>query len=441
MEEDFLAGGVLPPSQSYQYNVEDLLLRFGAGDPDKPERIPIEAAADFLTGEVEAGKISFPYQKYHSSPPEELFRGIRETPLNAQQPDSYRLYSYYPRHGMYWKPSLFRGLPLVLGVKENSYVRADVLSDLYVEDLRVEAKRFDQEKGVRGHWLDRERLRPIMLHALSRYQVITPRELRQSVYHCVAETKTFRPTLAKSVLLAVFGLERPREKHVLATPRRLEGLKWLDISAGWGDRLLTAMALKMEYLGFDPNVKLQPRYRAMVESFGSPAKHRVVPLPFENAPIGDFLPPGAPECYFDVVFSSPPFFDVEEYVPGQAGQSIVSYPELTGWLVHFLFASLRNAWGRLKPGGFLVIHMGDTKPSLPNGGVQMSELMNLFIEEQLPLSSWEGVIGLEGQSGYPRPVWVWKKCQSASVVRRWTPGRKRSITWMYPKVAEEMGLR
>ena len=144
--EDFLARDPLPPSQSYQYNVEELLLRFGAGDPNKPERIPIEAAADFLMAEVEAGKISFPYQKYHSSSPEELFKGIRETPPNAQQPDSYRLYSYYPRHGMYWKPSLFRGLPLVLGVKENSYTQADVLSDLYVEDLRIQARRFDQEQ-------------------------------------------------------------------------------------------------------------------------------------------------------------------------------------------------------------------------------------------------------------------------------------------------------
>ena len=65
----------------------------------------------------------------------------------------------------------------------------------------------------------------------------------------------------------------------------LAGYKWLDISAGWGDRLIAAISLDMEYLGYDPNVKLEPGHTAIIEKFGNKDKQKICYEPFETATI------------------------------------------------------------------------------------------------------------------------------------------------------------
>lgn len=68
----------------------------------------------------------------------------------------------------------------------------------------------------------------------------------------------------------------------------------------------------------------------------APARPRfeIIYAPFEEAQ----LPPGET---FDLVFTSPPFFDFEIYSK-QPGQSVARYPKLEEWLVNFLFASVRK---------------------------------------------------------------------------------------------------
>jgi hypothetical protein len=141
--------------------------------------------------------------------------------------------------------------------------------------------------------------------------------------------------------------------------------------------------------------------------FGDPNIHRVIYEPFETATI-----PGGP---YDVILSSPPYFTVEEYAPGQQGQSIVSYPEYNQWMVKFLFTALEKAWTNLKVNGYLILHLGDAKTIIT------SEATNIFIENYLPGASWEGVIGLQGEAGYPRPVWVWKKLPRYVKRNMWEP--------------------
>jgi hypothetical protein len=183
------------------------------------------------------------------------------------------------------------------------------------------------------------------------------------------------------------------------------------------------MSLGMDYQGYDPHQALEPGHTAMINRFGNPALHRVSYQPFETAELGEGL--------YDVVLSSPPYFTVEEYAPGEKGQSVVTYPDLPQWQVRFLFRSLERAWSRLKEGGYLILHLGDSQK------VHLAEATNLFIERYLPLASWEGVIGLAGAAGYARPVWVWKK---EAIKRRWCPQRmgERSLARWYPHLMQEL---
>lgn len=369
----------------------------------------VETTVDDLIPLIRSGVIWFPFQRYYRSDPWTLFNNLKTLRLQTSDRDFY-LRSYYPRHNTYLPP-LFRGKPLSIMGSRDTYLKADVLSDFFIEDYRLEAKRYDQEHSILECWNNNECIREILTNALKKPQ-ITPSSLRDTLYETIPEAKVFNPTWARELLFQVMG-------------ENLVGKKWLDISAGWGDRLLTAMSLDMDYVGFDPNYNLWPGHSQMIQCFGNPKRHKVIYEPFEKGEI--------PEGEYDVVLSSPPYFNLEEYAKGQEGQSIVSFPKQEQWMVRFLFVSLFKAWDRLKIGGYLILHLGDAKT------IMTAEAANLFIENHLPGSSWEGLIGLAGEAGYPRPVWVWKKVLP-SERKIWNPNKtvNRTLQEVYPEITKEL---
>ena len=380
----------------------------------EPQRELHYKEEDAFVAAVLTSKIRFPFQRGFMRSPAELFANLasRQT---SQGNNAYSLRSYYPQYGLY-EPPLFRGSPRTILADE--YTLVDILSDFYMEEERLKARRYDQPFSTLQAWADPSALKAIFncavslgynleehLHKSTSTTSGHPTILRKAIYKSIPEAKVFNPSWAKGLLRAVFGLQG------------LTGKRWLDISAGWGDRLLTAMALDMEYTGFDPNNELKVGHDAMIQQFGSAEKHCVRYEPFEKATnIG---------TDYDVILSSPPYFMVEEYAPGQVGQSIVSYPDFSQWMAWFLFASLSKAWAALKPGGYLILHLGDPQAR----EMRMAEATNLFIETLLPGSSWEGVIGVESGARFPRPVWVWKKLAIHSINPELEPPDPKQVIW------------
>lgn len=356
---------------------------------------------------INNGTIWFPWQKLNNNA-ETLFKNLQNKNAAILRPNGYRLYSYYPKYNLYLPP-LFRSQYIIV---DSSMLMKDVdiLSDMFLEDIRLESKKSGQEFSVLECWDDKDCLKTILKKSLE-YDTINPDTMREAIYNTIAEATIFKPSWAKALL-----------KLVMGDPK---GKSWLDISAGWGDRLLTAMALDMNYLGFDPNIRLKERHDLMIKQFGN-GNQKIVYEPFEN---------GVIDQTFDVILSSPPFFDIEIYAPGQKGQSIESYPSYGQWMAQFLFASLNKAWSHLKEDGYLILHLGDSKT------IHMAEATNLYIESFLINSSWEGVIGLQSYSKYPRPVWVWKKVSKNR--KLWSGNNslsyyKRRLIDTYPDLMREI---
>jgi hypothetical protein len=170
----------------------------------------------------------------------------------------------------------------------------------------------------------------------------------------------------------------------------------IDISAGWGDRLIAAMSMNIEYLGFDPNKELVAGHNKMIEMLGNKKIHKVISQPFEDSDYS--LPPN----YYDICLTSPPFFDLEIYSQDET-QSCIRYNQIQTWLKGFLFPSLDKIWKSLKDGGYLAIHLGDTYR------FRICDPMNHYIDEHLPKSFYRGVIGISGEHKRPTPVWIWQK--------------------------------
>jgi hypothetical protein len=358
----------------------------------------VESAVEYIANMVERGVIPFPRQSLFIESADVLFRNLQNYRIETSN-ERYELGPYYPTHNLY-RPPLFRGKYLLIRPSGKAYYNIDVISDIFNEEERLKAKKSDQLSPMEC-WTDPGCLRHLVRAALDATRkpgaIIDARVLRDALFNATYEARQFRPTWIKGIIKTLFPGN--------------ETLNILDISSGWGDRLITAMSMGHNYLGFDPNTNLQPGYQQMISTFGHPDHHRVIAEPFEEANL--------PAQSFDLVLSSPPFFDLEIYTQ-QSTQSIARFPTFTEWIVGFLLRALQVAWDALKIGGYFAIHMGDTR------AFQVCEPMNLFIEQMLHGSSWEGVIGLSGTRGRVSPVWVWKKVGAGEVRNVWHQPRSRN---------------
>ena len=216
----------------------------------------------------------------------------------------------------------------------------------------------------------------------------------------------------------------------------------LDFSAGWGDRLAGFYCgeTTKHYVGVDPNTKNHPGYKKQVEFY---KKHQTF---FEEDKKVDLICEPAEDVfyehlgyknYFDTIFTSPPYFNVEKY-SDELTQSYIRYEDIDSWNKMFLHKTLFKLTATLKKGGILAINIADVyNPKSKNKEYyQICNPMNDFLKSKG--LKYKGCIGMEmtkrfnsGGAGnakseyftedlkektketenqaFGEPIWIWEK--------------------------------
>jgi len=246
---------------------------------------------------------------------------------------------------------------------------------------------------------DNERFRLTLFKALFSLNVteINPQVLRSIISLRKYIAAQFRPSAAK----IIYDLYQPETV--------------LDFSMGWGDRILGAHASEYvrKYVGFDPNHDLYKGYAEQIQHYqkiGTPMKFQLYPWGAEEREI-------QLQDEFDLVFTSPPYFDKEKYNQSEL-QSYKKYKEFNDWMENFLFRAIRLRTENLKSGGNLVINISDIYTRKTH--FQICDGMNDYIASTGNFE-YQGAIGLrmpkrpmsksaKTQANiYAEPIWVWKK--------------------------------
>jgi hypothetical protein len=145
--------------------------------------------------------------------------------------------------------------------------------------------------------------------------------------------------------------------------------KYLDISAGWGDRLLASLLYKVKlYCGVDPNKDLHQYYNQMIETFATEkTKKNFILLEdgFETATL--------PKVKFDLVFSSPPFFDLEKY-SNYEKDSLTKYKTEKSWCDNFLMKSIYKAFKFLGKNGHMILYI-HSSPYVDKRLLELNKIM------------------------------------------------------------------
>lgn len=120
----------------------------------------------------------------------------------------------------------------------------------------------------------------------------------------------------------------------------------LDISAGWGDRLIGAMSQDIDYIGIDSNKKLKTPYNRMIKDYQGKSNSNIMML-FNKSEKIDYskLP------YYDLIFTSPPYFSLEKY------EGMTEYKDNNDFKDSYFIPTIKNSWKYLKKGGVMALNM------------------------------------------------------------------------------------
>lgn len=299
-------------------------------------------------------------------------------------------------------PQCYRGGYLNFRHLDADYSEMDVLVDLFQERPRLSARRQDQPASPLELWRRPEFVERVLRTALTTNGRLDAYSMREAVFALAKECTQFKPSLAVGIL-RWFGARRV-----------------LDFSAGWGDRLAGAIAANVErYRGFDPNPALRRGHEALKSRFLPAERHRDFTIAYEG-----FETVALPPETFDLVFTSPPFYDFEIYTSAP-GQSVDRYRSLDAWLVEFLFACLDKASRALETGGHVVIHLTDVELT------RVCEPMCLLLLWRLPHLHYLGVMCSHGRVQRPRPLWAFEKRADPAPASRQACA-ERELQRLYP---------
>jgi hypothetical protein len=267
---------------------------------------------------------------------------------------------------------------------------ASCITNYFIEHVRVNARRLGHRSIAEDFLLNdwRRHYARKITHDSSMKQ----RYYAQQQSIAIALRYQVCETFPWSVGFALFRLFRPK--------------RILDMSAGWGDRMLSAAACGVEtYLGVDPNTKLANPYVDMIGALCPERSHdfRVITKAFE-----DMLPSDFEDEMFDMMFSSPPYYNAEAYSSDPAQSSARYAPEagvagIDNWLNGFMLPSIEIAWTRLHWGGMFIIVLNDNKE-------QHFTARALHHISTQPGAKYEGMLKYVVK-GTPivQPIWIFRK--------------------------------
>lgn len=262
-------------------------------------------------------------------------------------------------------------------IKENFLKTKDInsITDYFTETVRIKCK-FGNNPSPFEYWTKNKRY--IIKKTIEKYGEINIHYLREMMYFNTKLCNNFRITLCMTIL----NYFKPES--------------WLDISAGWGDRLLSAIFCKIKYYeATDPNLDLHPCYENIIKTFVTKPKQKNYII-HKNG----FLEAELKKKDFDIVFTSPPFFTLERY-SNYKENSIVQFKTEKEWCEKFFIKSLIKAYNYLKKDGYMILYMGG------------SELVMNTMHKLDNIMKYLGIIYFYEKK--PRLIYVWQKINNNKI--------------------------
>lgn len=182
-------------------------------------------------------------------------------------------------------------------------------------------------------WHDDSRLKAAIRLQLDHGDPVHPHRVLRAISMMCRTPTIFRPLVMRAIV----------QRYV---PEN--GVVW-DPCAGYGGRLLGAVAAGVRYLATEVESSTVEGNRRLAEDLG--AKAVVLQQPAQDVCWGETV---------DLVFTSPPYFNVEKYGVSPS-QSVAGKTTFDEWVNSFLIPLIDNARKHLQPGGVFALNVADSR--------------------------------------------------------------------------------
>jgi hypothetical protein len=188
------------------------------------------------------------------------------------------------------------------------------------------------------------------------------RWLRGLARACILNHDKINELLYGSIQLGVNGVQYVNEfpPHVARELAMQFGCNKdssvLDPCAGWGGRMIGFSTVVNRYVCFEPSKKTYNGLVALSSFIFKINKNfysYVHNTPFEDSELSYNV--------FDFAMTSPPYYDTEQYAPGEETNSYNRYDSFTDWCNGFYVPMIKKTMLALKPGKSFVINIGSRK--------------------------------------------------------------------------------
>jgi len=285
-------------------------------------------------------KIEYPYLKYFTTEQQIInnFNNLKKFTCKIVN-ENYKFTTLNINNIKFKNSKNNKDLPFLIIDEPSEYSSIEVMSDYFNEVCRVRCK-FASAPGTQLDFFQNN-FDKVINYMQSKNLKITLENMRETIWHIgFKECSTFKPKLEK------FFIEFFNARKIL------------DLSSGWGDRLIGAMASNIDcYHGFDPNPCLHPNYKNIIKTFkdyqiNKNAVYIIKKQPFENA----VLKPN----YYDLMMTSPPYFTMEIYDDNPSSsksQSISGIQTEKEWFDKFLLVWIDKIYRALCKGGVMALNI------------------------------------------------------------------------------------
>lgn len=227
--------------------------------------------------------------------------------------------------------------PTEIVIGPTAYRMVHIVTDLFTEDARIRAHLHGQLSPL-AYWnLNHASLAKKAKEMFPEYP-LDNYGLRFALSQSAKEATNFSPVLSRKIY------------DTFLPP---EGGRVLDPFSGWGDRSIGALASPrvLSYDGVDCNTALVPGYTRLTQTLDQNHK-----IQFHITPWQCFV---APRREYDLIFTSPPYFDFEIY-SSESTQSCAGQATYDAWWQNFMQPAVRKMRALIKPEGHIALHIGHT---------------------------------------------------------------------------------
>lgn len=171
------------------------------------------------------------------------------------------------------------------------------------------------------------------------------------MFNLIYHNTPYKSEIRRSLIMTKGGSMITKYKAVTAKAlvSYYRARRVLDPCIGWGGRMLGTLAADAEYVGCEPDPNTADALRKILNDPAISPKHRASACILEN-PCEDVLTTEiAAMPKFDMVLTSPPYFNLELYTAGE--QSTTRYPTWDDWVTKWLKPVILGSLAALRDGG------------------------------------------------------------------------------------------